>query len=1279
MNHLNKSFFIIGLFSILFTQSGHTENAPAGGGIINSTAYAQSRLDIIPHSPEAESLGKYGVLPVTLYSGTPQISIPLFEIKTPTISVPFALQYSYNGCKPNEMATSIGLGWTLSGTGVITRIIKGKFDEDMGSTGSFDSYGSLDPLYVDQSYLISVGISSADAEPDEFKFNIGKYSGDFIIMNGKAYISRCPNIKISPLKVNGSIVSFLLIDEEGNQYLFEDAEVTHGKNQPTHKSAWYISRIISANKQDTISFSYTGYTYKQPTTIYDSYSVSHSDCNPSQVDQGTLSTNASNGAFVDALLLQSVSCKYSSLNFELNTIRQDLVGSTDAKRLTSITMQATGSELVRKITLNQSYFTNNSRLKLNSVVLEDVNKSYFFNYEDTSFPEIASRAIDLYGYYNGENGNTNLFPLGCFSTSSILSPANRNANKQYGKIGILKSIIYPTGGFSEFTWEQNKIGHIPEPVVTKPTLAVVCEYNVNDSHNDITTNRANFTIGVGQKIKVTCSNYDEVYPTIPILQILSGSKPIYTSPLLIYPNDNNSDSIYLSPGTYSLMVQCQKGIWKVDGRIEYVVYTTDLSHITDGPGLRIQQIASYDNKNTKTPLFTDSYNYNDGQVNMSDAINSYGLETRGVGGSVYNTCYFASIRSALSDYDNEQFYYSKVTKTSKNAQITGKTDYEYIKSPYIQDIILHSEIDYKYENSQFSPVSSKVCDYKHILKNSWHTLKAAKTLMVGASTCPVTNSSWVSTLASPDLTQACSLTEIYSLTSQDVVNVGFTLLSQEKNTNYDGNGQNGIVSQTDYYYDNPNQTYPTQIVNQNSAGEQITTQFKYPLDYNWNAVKMPDEINEIYKNEIQTAINTFYTSRTKLLTELAPYQLYISCSAANKSTFSSIVSKYHYVNDFYNASNTAAIKRNTSITDFSTALNTGITSNSIQWQKAVLWMQLNNMTSPVIEKIVSIKKTNGDELLLSATRNEYLLSNDAVVLEKIQQTEINNRLLKSNFLSNQDNYYKLKFTNKYDSHLKLITQTGPENLPKNYLWGYNGLYPVAEIKGSDYSTISGLVNKEILNNISGTYTEQELLTELQKIRTGLNGTISLINTFTYDPFWGMLSKTDARGIRSHFGYNDFGQLSQISDNRENIVKEFIYHYYHVYYNTDQTQTFTKNNCEPCYSGSSVKYTVPANKYSSNNSQTDADQQAISEINSQGQSYANANGVCTNNCTGVDQKCINGVCQTGAKVYTDSRQDPGNYVGYFRCTYHYEWTDQSRSGDYTEIVKGGCAITIVVPF
>ena len=70
--------------------------------------YAQvSSLRIGMPSPTAASLGKFGDIPVSLYTGTPNISVPLFEVKGRTISLPISLSYHGSGVKVEEIIVQL--------------------------------------------------------------------------------------------------------------------------------------------------------------------------------------------------------------------------------------------------------------------------------------------------------------------------------------------------------------------------------------------------------------------------------------------------------------------------------------------------------------------------------------------------------------------------------------------------------------------------------------------------------------------------------------------------------------------------------------------------------------------------------------------------------------------------------------------------------------------------------------------------------------------------------------------------------------------------------------------------------------------------------------------------------------------------------------------------------------------------------------------------------------------------------------------------------------------
>ncbi|OJJ15560.1 hypothetical protein BKI52_37380 [marine bacterium AO1-C] len=79
----------------------------------------------VPPSPNAASLEKFADIPVSLYTGIPNISVPVATLQSRSLSVPVSLSYHYTGLKPNETPSWVGLGWSLNAGGVITRTVRG--------------------------------------------------------------------------------------------------------------------------------------------------------------------------------------------------------------------------------------------------------------------------------------------------------------------------------------------------------------------------------------------------------------------------------------------------------------------------------------------------------------------------------------------------------------------------------------------------------------------------------------------------------------------------------------------------------------------------------------------------------------------------------------------------------------------------------------------------------------------------------------------------------------------------------------------------------------------------------------------------------------------------------------------------------------------------------------------------------------------------------------------------------------------------------------------------
>jgi hypothetical protein len=122
-----------------------------------------------------------------------------------------------------------------------------------------------------------------------------------------------------------------------------------------------------------------------------------------------------------------------------------------------------------------------------------------------------------------------------------------------------------------------------------------------------------------------------------------------------------------------------------------------------------------------------------------------------------------------------------------------------------------------------------------------------------------------------------------------------------------------------------------------------------------------------------------------------------------------------------------------------------------------------------------------------------------------------------------------------------------------------------------------------------------------------------------------------------------------------------------FFSVTESGPFTRSNCTCGGTGSTVTFTVAQGKYNSTISQADANQKAITDLNTNGPIYANANGTCSTNCTGNNHKLINCVCQTGYLDTISVQVVSGKCVtkwGYF-------FTDGTSQYDHTTTTTGPC--------
>ena len=78
---------------------------------------------IAPMSPETANIAKFSEVPVSYYTGVPNISIPLANLEARNMSIPISLSYHAGGHKVGDIASWVGLGWSLNAGGQVFRVM----------------------------------------------------------------------------------------------------------------------------------------------------------------------------------------------------------------------------------------------------------------------------------------------------------------------------------------------------------------------------------------------------------------------------------------------------------------------------------------------------------------------------------------------------------------------------------------------------------------------------------------------------------------------------------------------------------------------------------------------------------------------------------------------------------------------------------------------------------------------------------------------------------------------------------------------------------------------------------------------------------------------------------------------------------------------------------------------------------------------------------------------------------------------------------------------------
>jgi YD repeat-containing protein len=418
-------------------------------------------------------LGRFGDIPIGYYTGTADISIPLYTIREGSFEIPIVLRYNGSGIKVEDQASNVGLGWNLEAEGSIIQEVLGDEDAndelvtaDPSGYQILNSYGRILGAYSARNEMGYNGWGCAppynnvadtretlnrlllgDGQPDIYSFNFAGHSGKFYVnpethqviqLNQKEVItftgSGGPAGTWTATTMDGDIFYFtaretastqLVLDHTGYTYKLTSIYLHTGRWVQFQYAPGYYSWFIYSETYHTIypfGLNPTGDSYSAATPHFD---VSkHNTQNLTQITGSDVTVNFNWEDRADLIG-----------EADIDTIPNN--GTTSTKRLRSIDIiSSVNGNKIKSFTFSYSYFPYSTvggdyanindtaydkiglRLRLDSLTetgylpggASASNPPYIFAYDSSSvLPLKTSFARDFWGYYNGKN-NTGLIP-----------------------------------------------------------------------------------------------------------------------------------------------------------------------------------------------------------------------------------------------------------------------------------------------------------------------------------------------------------------------------------------------------------------------------------------------------------------------------------------------------------------------------------------------------------------------------------------------------------------------------------------------------------------------------------------------------------------------------------------------------------------------------------------------------------------------------------------------------------------------------------------------------
>lgn len=788
--------------------------------------------------------------------------------------------------------------------------------DQLGNVDKYNCLGSAAPtLSSDNAYSVISSLLEGHGQPDIYSYNFYGYSGKFYInpeTDEIVLIDKNEDIQF----VKNGYIGWTATTMDGNAFEFHILEKSSGQIITDLTGITFKISKIYFNTGKIATFTYID-EYYTPLIRRETAIVKSVGSNDITIPQNYIDYSINNKKTLSKIEFDNI-----VIDFNLES-RDDinLFANNNVKRLKSIDIKSTlSNKKLKSFQFNYSYFPYNhigiprtggvidpfvnenievfgKRLKLDSVKeigydingVENTSKNpYKFEYDiSNTMPVKNSFAVDFYGYYNGEHNDKFLPDLSFFEYQHNVvykndymdfglyynyTGANRYTDISKSGAYMLNKIIYPTGGYTTFSYGPNIFSNqfIPDNV-TENSMKRHVDVMDNNQVQNVTSNF--FTVNKNTYIKIS----NVINPTnvtfaaytyqqmLPCYILLYKVKMVGGSPQITNIKEWNLSTV--------LAVDFESNggkTWEEEILIEYDSNPTTKFFIkVYMPDVLNNPLDTYHSSNVRSYIDfysdegidkTTNYgcgvrvneikNYTDNQVLVNHKkINYYEgkllnkFEPLEVNKALFTTCagvnsYFTftkRVTISSDDFGLNGGYilgYGKVEEIEFNNNVAekGKIVYEYYNvvnqtrkgypnSPYLRNGFVKS---IKSHNSSDDLLKEQIFSYTNLMSfGSYSSIKISKHIFG--------NTDFGSTVFVQNYIPSFDCKYSYGLYP---LNSEWYMKSQIVTNEFFGGNQ--ITTTQNYTYDDYGNI--KSIITHNSANEQISTNYKYANDLPFNSM-----------------------------------------------------------------------------------------------------------------------------------------------------------------------------------------------------------------------------------------------------------------------------------------------------------------------------------------------------------------------------------------------------------------------------------------------------------